>query len=64
MQHFSIADPLVKLFFAGFLIAGFVFLAVFSFFYAKYGAIVDRRMAGPDLQQRRQDLTLARKPSP
>src|ERR1019366_4267301 len=47
VQHFSIADPLVKLFFAGFLIAGFVFLAVFSFFYAKYGNIVDRRMAGP-----------------
>ncbi len=46
-QHFSIADPLVKLFFAGFLIAAFVFLAVFSFIYAKYGAIVDRRMAGP-----------------
>ena len=37
----------MKLFFAGFLIAAFVFLAVFSFFYAKYGAIVDRRMAGP-----------------
>ena len=46
-QHFSIADPLVKLFFAGFLIASFLFLALFGFFYTKYGAIVDRRMAGP-----------------
>ena len=47
MQHFTIADPLVKLFFAGFLVAGFLFLVVFTFFYTKYGAIVDRRMAGP-----------------
>jgi penicillin-binding protein 1B len=47
VQHFTIADPLVKLFFAGFLVAGFLFLVVFTFFYTKYGAIVDRRMAGP-----------------
>lgn len=47
VQHFSIADPLVKLFFVGFLVAGFLFLGVFTFFYSKYGAIVDRRMAGP-----------------
>ena len=47
MQHFTIADPLVKLFFAGFLVASFLFLGLFTFFYTKYGAIVDRRMAGP-----------------
>jgi penicillin-binding protein 1B len=46
-QHFSIADPLVKLFVAGFFIAGVLFMAVFSYFYVKYGNIVDRRMAGP-----------------
>jgi penicillin-binding protein 1B len=47
VQHFSIADPLVKLFVAGFLIAGFVFVGVFTHFYVKYERIVDRRMAGP-----------------
>ncbi len=47
MQHFSIADPLVKFFFVAFLVAGFLFLGVFTFFYAKYGKIVDRRMSGP-----------------
>jgi penicillin-binding protein 1B len=47
VQHFTIADPLVKLFFAGFLVASFLFLGLFTFFYTKYGAIVDRRMAGP-----------------
>ncbi|HEY5175739.1 MAG TPA: PBP1A family penicillin-binding protein [Terriglobales bacterium] len=46
-QHFSIADPLVKLFVSGFLIAGFLFMAMFAYFYVKYGNIVDRRMAGP-----------------
>ena len=46
-QHFSLADPLVKLFVSGFVIAGVLFLAVFTYFYVKYGNIVDRRMSGP-----------------
>ncbi len=46
-QKFSIADPLVKLFFAGFIVASLLFLGVFSFVYVKYGKIVDRRMSGP-----------------
>jgi penicillin-binding protein 1B len=46
-HHFSIADPLVKLFVAGFVVAGVLFMAVFTYFYVKYGNIVDRRMAGP-----------------
>ena len=37
----------MKLFVAGFLIAGVLFMAVFSYFYVKYGNIVDRRMSGP-----------------
>jgi penicillin-binding protein 1B len=47
VQRFSIADPLVKIFLAVFLIVGVIFLAVFTHFYVKYGNIVDRRMAGP-----------------
>ena len=46
-QSFSIADPLVKLFVSGFLIAAFVSMAMFTYFYVKYGDIVDRRMSGP-----------------
>jgi penicillin-binding protein 1B len=47
VHHFSLSDPLVKLFVAGFLIAGVIFLAMFTYFYVKYERIVDRRMAGP-----------------
>ncbi len=37
----------MKLFVSGFLIAGFVFMVMFTYFYVKYGNIVDRRMSGP-----------------
>jgi penicillin-binding protein 1B len=46
-SHFTLSDPVVKLFVSGFLIAGIVFMAVFAFFYVKYSRLVDRRMAGP-----------------
>ena len=46
-NRFSFNDPLVKLFVAGFLIAGVLFLAMFTYFYVKYQRVVDRRMAGP-----------------
>ena len=46
-RRFSLSDPLVKLFVTGFLIAGVIFLAMFTYFYVKYERIVDRRMAGP-----------------
>jgi penicillin-binding protein 1B len=46
-SHFSVADPLVKLFVAGFVVAGVIFMAMFAWFYVKYERIVDRRMAGP-----------------
>ena len=45
-QHFSLRDPLVKLFAVGFVISAAVFLAMFTYFYVKYERIVDRRMAG------------------
>jgi len=45
--RFSFADPLVKLFVAGFLVAAVVFMAMFVYFYVKYQRVVDRRMAGP-----------------
>ena len=47
MRHFSIADPLVKLFVAGFVIAGMLFMGAFAYFYVKYGTVVNKRMAGP-----------------
>jgi penicillin-binding protein 1B len=37
---------LVKLFVAGFLIAGIVFMGIFAYVYVKYERVVDRRMAG------------------
>jgi penicillin-binding protein 1B len=37
----------VKLFVWGFVVAGVLFMAVFTYLYVKYGNIVDRRMAGP-----------------
>ena len=46
-HHFSLGDPVVKLFVAGFAIAAIVFMTVFVYFYVKYERIVDRRMAGP-----------------
>ena len=46
-SHFTLSDPVVKLFVSGFLIAGLIFMAVFAFFYVKYSRVVDRRMAGP-----------------
>ena len=46
-SHFTISDPVVKLFVSGFLIAGVLFMCVFAYFYAKYSRLVDRRMAGP-----------------
>jgi penicillin-binding protein 1B len=36
----------VKLFFAGFLIAGVIVMGTFTYFYIKYEKLVDRRMAG------------------
>ncbi len=46
VRHFSFHDPLVKLFFAAFLIACALFAGVFTYFYVKYERVVDRRMAG------------------
>ena len=46
-SHFTLSDPVVKLFVSGFLIAGLIFMAVFAYFYVKYSRVVDRRMAGP-----------------
>jgi penicillin-binding protein 1B len=46
-HHFSLRDPLVKLFATGFLIVAVIFLTTFTYFYVKYQRIVDRRMAGP-----------------
>ena len=46
-SHFTLGDPVVKLFVSGFLIAGIIFMAVFAYFYVKYSRVVDRRMAGP-----------------
>jgi penicillin-binding protein 1B len=45
--HFTLNDPVVKLFASGFLIAAVIFMAVFAYFYVKYSRVVDRRMAGP-----------------
>jgi len=45
--HFTVSDPLVKIFVSGFLIAGIIFMGVFAYFYVKYSRIVDKRMAGP-----------------
>ena len=45
-RRFSFRDPLVKLFAAGFLIAGIVFMGIFGYVYVKYERVVDRRMAG------------------
>jgi penicillin-binding protein 1B len=47
VRPFSFGDPLVKLFVAGFMVAGILFMAMFTYFYVKYERIVDRRMAGP-----------------
>ncbi len=46
-RPFSFSDPLVKLFAIGFVGAGILFLAMFTYVYVKYERIVDRRMAGP-----------------
>jgi penicillin-binding protein 1B len=46
VRQFSLADPLVKIFVSGFLIAALVFVGVFASFYIKYEHLVDRRMAG------------------
>lgn len=46
-HHFTLSDPLVKLFVTGFLVAGILFIGIFAFWYIKYERIVDRRMAGP-----------------
>ncbi len=46
VQHLSLADPLVKLFVAGFVVVALVFMGVFAYFYVKYERLVDRRMAG------------------
>ena len=45
-RHFSFYDPLVKTFVAGFIIVCLVMMGIFTFFYVKYGRMVDRRMAG------------------
>ena len=46
-RSFSLRDPLVKLFAAGFLIAAVLFVSMFTYLYVKYERIVNRRMAGP-----------------
>ena len=46
VRHFSFADPLVKIFLAGFLVAAVAFIGGFAYFYIKYERLVDRRMAG------------------
>ena len=45
VQRFSFRDPLVKLFVAGFLLIGIIFMGVFAYYYVKYERVVDRRMA-------------------
>ncbi len=45
-RRFSFADPLVKLFAAGFLITCLVVVGMFAYFYVKYDRLVERRMAG------------------
>ncbi len=45
VQRFSFRDPLVKLFVAGFLLIGIIFMGVFAYYYVKYERLVDRRMA-------------------
>ncbi len=45
--HFTLNDPIVKIFVTGFLFAAIVFLGVFAYLYVKYSRIVDQRMAGP-----------------
>ena len=47
VHHFSLRDPLVKLFATAFVVAAVIFLTMFTYFYVKYERIVDRRMAGP-----------------
>ena len=46
-SHFTLADPVVKLFAIGFLAVAVLFLGVFTYLYVKYSHIVDQRMAGP-----------------
>ena len=46
MRHFSVRDPLVKIFVIAFLGVGVLFMAAFAYFYFKYERVVDRRMAG------------------
>ena len=45
--HFTLTDPVVKIFAIGFLVAAIAFLGVFAFFYVRYSRIVDQRMSGP-----------------
>ena len=46
VRHFSVRDPLVKIFVIAVVCAGMAFMAVFAYFYLKYERVVDRRMAG------------------
>ena len=46
MRHFSVRDPLVKIFVIAFVGAGILFMGAFAYFYFKYERVVDRRMAG------------------
>jgi len=44
--HFSLKDPLVKIFAVVFLVVGAAFVSVFAYYYVKYERVIDRRMAG------------------
>ena len=46
VRRFSLADPLVKIFAAGFLLVALALISGFAYFYVKYERVVDRRMAG------------------
>jgi len=45
-RHFSFKDPLVIVFAAVFVLGCVLFGGIFTYFYVKYGRVVDRRMAG------------------
>ena len=46
VRHFSVRDPLVKIFVVAFLCLGLAIVSVFGYLYFKYERVVDRRMAG------------------
>ena len=46
VRHFTVRDPLVKIFVLAFLGVSILFMGLFAYFYFKYERMVDRRMAG------------------